>query len=229
MNRAVQRDRSSLLGMRFGRLTVLRQMSSRKGHRTWLCLCDCGGSTAPTTGWLRSGHTKSCGCLSADAIAARNRRGTIHRDHRLAAHGSWEAMMTRCTNKRQWSYQFYGARGIRPCAAVALSSSTIVDLIGDRPDGQSLDRANNAYGYTCGRCIECVAQGWPMNLQWASRKEQAVNRTNVIFVAHEGRKFCLSDWARRLGVKPATMIARYRMGQRGVDLLRGPGVRRNSV
>ena len=47
-------------GQKFGLLTVKTYDSNT---RTWLCKCDCGKETKVTSYNLRSGHTKSCGCL----------------------------------------------------------------------------------------------------------------------------------------------------------------------
>lgn len=66
-----QRRESNLLRLpdlvedRFGILTVLRPVSARSKHnqRLWICKCDCGRIIKTTTARLRSGHTKSCGCL----------------------------------------------------------------------------------------------------------------------------------------------------------------------
>ena len=33
----------------------------------WKCLCDCGNTTNVITNYLKSGHTKSCGCRRAEA------------------------------------------------------------------------------------------------------------------------------------------------------------------
>lgn len=50
-------------GVKFGILTVIERSGS-KGHRAlWLCKCDCGKETTVRGKYLRSGHTKSCGCL----------------------------------------------------------------------------------------------------------------------------------------------------------------------
>ena len=56
-----------LTGHKFGRLTVLggRQNGNvaKKITSTWRCLCRCGNELRVTTLNLRSGNTKSCGCL----------------------------------------------------------------------------------------------------------------------------------------------------------------------
>ena len=50
-----------LTGERYGMLTVLRKSDSRTGF--WVCQCDCGNTKEISYDNLRSGHTKSCGCL----------------------------------------------------------------------------------------------------------------------------------------------------------------------
>lgn len=58
-----------LTGKRFGNLTVIEQIESKKHQRRWLCLCDCGAFTSLTSHCLLSGHTKSCGCLRSTSVS----------------------------------------------------------------------------------------------------------------------------------------------------------------
>lgn len=55
-------------GQRFGKLTVLKLVDSRKGHATWLCRCDCGTLKTVRSNSLR--YLKSCGCARSDAAKA---------------------------------------------------------------------------------------------------------------------------------------------------------------
>ena len=53
----------SLIGQRFGMLTVIDQAdSTESGKRRWLCRCDCGTEKAVIGSNLRRGTTVSCGC-----------------------------------------------------------------------------------------------------------------------------------------------------------------------
>ncbi len=52
-----------LEGQRFGMLTVLRRGESRKGRACWICVCDCGNTCEVRAAQLKSGKTRSCGCL----------------------------------------------------------------------------------------------------------------------------------------------------------------------
>jgi hypothetical protein len=60
-------------GKRFGRLLVLRYLYLKRGKAYWLCLCDCGNKTVVDGGNLKSGGTKSCGCLKIDRVRERSR------------------------------------------------------------------------------------------------------------------------------------------------------------
>lgn len=60
---AANKRNIDLVGHRFGRLVVLsRSATSAK----WVCRCDCGNLVEVTTTHLKTGHTKSCGCLQKD-------------------------------------------------------------------------------------------------------------------------------------------------------------------
>ena len=57
------REYPSLVGNRYGKLTVIEQVeSSSRGQRRYRCICDCGGTIIAFAGNLKSGHTTSCGC-----------------------------------------------------------------------------------------------------------------------------------------------------------------------
>lgn len=58
-----------LTGIRFSRLLVLgRDYTKKPGQTGWHCVCDCGKFSRVSASHLNSGHTKSCGCLHAEAV-----------------------------------------------------------------------------------------------------------------------------------------------------------------
>jgi len=70
-------DRKSLIGMKFGRLTVLYQtdyyfLPSGKRVAQWYCQCDCNldnpNFATASSGSLQSGNTASCGCFAKEQI-----------------------------------------------------------------------------------------------------------------------------------------------------------------
>lgn len=53
------------IGNRYGLLTVIEQVPNTKKYRgaMWKCKCDCGNIIETTGERLRSGNTRSCGCV----------------------------------------------------------------------------------------------------------------------------------------------------------------------
>lgn len=56
-----------LTGHKYGRLTVIKKMDN--STTKWQCKCDCGSLTSVFAENLRSGHTRSCGCLAHELNA----------------------------------------------------------------------------------------------------------------------------------------------------------------
>lgn len=58
-------NRLDLVGRQFGRFAVVGLADGRgpHGEMLWRCLCACGAEMVRNTNKLRTGHSKSCGCL----------------------------------------------------------------------------------------------------------------------------------------------------------------------
>ena len=69
-----QCDRYKMIGQRFGYLTVV-EFSEVKNKRSYFkCQCDCGNVTYVPISKLKSGHTRSCGCLQKKIVSLINKR-----------------------------------------------------------------------------------------------------------------------------------------------------------
>ena len=56
-------------GNKYGRLFVIKRVeNNHRGDAQWECECDCGNVIVTKGISLRSGHTKSCGCLQKETI-----------------------------------------------------------------------------------------------------------------------------------------------------------------
>jgi hypothetical protein len=60
------------IGEKYNRLTAKAfHHKDERSRNWWVFQCDCGNETITHTGSVRSGNTKSCGCLIKDAAAKR--------------------------------------------------------------------------------------------------------------------------------------------------------------
>lgn len=64
------RHAMSIVGERFGRLTVTARAEGNGRQSRWLCRCDCGRTRIAVGSELRNGYVKSCGCLRRDTAKA---------------------------------------------------------------------------------------------------------------------------------------------------------------
>ena len=64
--RASEFSHISLIGNRYGKLTVLERVeNNRFGHVCYRCKCECGGEAIVDASNLRQGITNSCGCMKS--------------------------------------------------------------------------------------------------------------------------------------------------------------------
>lgn len=63
----IAHEKRDIANQRFGKLVALYPDKPRKNRPAkWVCRCDCGSLCSVTISNLRSGHTKSCGCLRSE-------------------------------------------------------------------------------------------------------------------------------------------------------------------
>ena len=179
-----------LIGHRFGRLVVLQKetVRDRYGKVVWHCQCDCGNCTDVNTKDLRTGNTRSCGCLFRETIVAHGMRNT--RVYRI-----WAGMKVRCSSPKS----LYRAKGITVCKRWEKFQNFYKDM-GDPPVGTTLDRKNNLKGYS------------PSNCRWATPATQTLNRLVTRFITYQGETLCVSHWARKVGLRQDTLSWRIRSG-----------------
>lgn len=152
-----------LTGQRFERL-VVTGIDRKSAHGTvWRCQCDCGNERVVREDHLRSGNTKSCGCLRVERSRAST---TKHGVGGTPEYNAWYNMIQRCDDPTHLAYPDYGGRGITVCPEWRDVSRFVADM-GRRPTGLSLDRVDNERGYEPGNC------------RWSTRREQATNTRKV--------------------------------------------------
>lgn len=175
-------------GAIIGSWTIIeRSEDSPVQGRMWLCHCECGAVRIVIQKKLRSGGSKSCGCIRNRATAV---RGTTHGKTGTPAHISWEAMIARCTNPKAFGFQHYGGRGIKICEQWRGSNgfASFLSDMGERLPNTSLDRIDSDGDYEPGNC------------RWTTKKAQSANRRNSCHLTYNGETLPLTDWSRRLNI-----------------------------
>lgn len=134
------------------------------GKRRLILRCVCGSEKSYDAYKIKTGATRSCGCLRNKHIGDGNRK---HGYFGTPTYRSWAAMKRRCTDPNNNRYKYYGGRGIMVCNEWLDSFNCFLSDMGERPEGKTLDRINPDGHY----CQE--------NCRWATAKEQRNNRSNM--------------------------------------------------
>lgn len=192
-----------ITGVRFGRLVAMRYAGqSRFRAAMWECQCDCGKQATVSGNALRSGNTRSCGCLAVDVFVAGIKDRSRCDGADLPEYHIWHNMVRRCTCPKSKDYHRYGGRGIRVCERWLDSCRLFVEDVGTRPSLQhQIDRyPNNDGNYELG------------NVRWALPRQNCQNRRDNVLLEWNGRTLCVTEWARETGINCRTIMERLRRG-----------------
>lgn len=113
-----------------------------------------------------------------------------------AGYNSWCQMKTRCYNKNNHNYPYYGGRGIIVCDRWLNSFENFIADMGEPPQGTTLDRIDNDGNYE------------PSNCRWATPTEQSSNRRSNKVVFLNGKNMTLKQAAIMQGLKYKTVWQR---------------------
>lgn len=194
---------------RSGRLVVegFTYHTQKGGKRVFcaVCRCDCGVKDVPvSTHLFMAESTKSCGCLTAEAVTALH---TVHGMTGTRAHVVWLGLFKRCENPEDRKYHRYGGRGIKIHESFrefagfwAYVKTLLPDASEDIPDALTLDRIDNDADYC------------PGNLRLADWHTQSRNNSRNVNITIDGVTRCRKDWCAVYGITESAVRGRMRRG-----------------
>lgn len=135
--------------------------------------------------------------------------GHAIKHHHTKEYRAWHGAKCRCYNPKMTGYENYGERGICVCEGFKIFKN-FIDIMGPAPSSKhSLDRIDNEKHYSCGKCSQCIKEGWKLNCRWATKLEQDNNRSICVFYTLNGESMTIPQWARRYHLKVQTVEKRF--------------------
>jgi len=135
-------------GQRFGRLVALEYI----GNRKWLCECDCGNTTEVGSYSLRSGMTKSCGCIRSETSRKPYRYSTQHKVYSYYKAHARRKGYPFTINKADFLKMI-----VKPCFYCGNQFGNINKSEYNNGDFEytGIDRFDPNLGYTIENCVPC--------------------------------------------------------------------------
>ena len=187
-----------LTGQRFGKLTVYCRAPNKGSDASWECICDCGETKIINGKSLRSGVTRSCGCIQKETVIHKNQKynGVNTENNRI--YSIYTGMRQRCNNNKNKRYTHYGGRGITICEEWTNDFKAFEEwaLNNGYSDGLSIDRIDVNKGYS------------PENCRWTVPIVQMNNTTRNRKLEFNGEIKTLSQWSSTTGIGRKTISSR---------------------
>lgn len=197
--------RIDMSGKTYGRLEVIEFAYTKNGRAYWKCRCSCGNITTVTGKLLRSGKTKSCGCLKLEKLMKNGLKHGLYKTRFYAIYGN---MLTRCNNPNSCKYKNYGGRGIK-CEWLSFNDfykdmyQSYLDHVKEFGESNtSIDRIDVNGNYNKKNC------------RWATWEEQANNKTTNHTVEIDNKIMTMAQAAKKYEINYQTAASRL---QRGMD------------
>ena len=207
-----------LTGKRYGKLIVLDIYKNKNQRTKWVCLCECGNEKIILGDSLKSGKTRSCGCLRFNVGKTNKKHGKTNT--RLFT--IWNDMKQRCSNPKQPSYKNYGGRDIKVCNEWLNNFQNFYNwaISNGYNENLSIDR------------IDVNGDYEPSNCRWATSRKQGNNKRTNRIVFYKGKKYTISELSELIKIPYATLLWRINHNWDEEDLnmktnLNNSNIRRN--
>jgi len=181
-----------ILGQRFGRLVALVSTDQRRhGSVVWQCRCDCGALLVVRCDALRSGNTRSCGCLRRETTSQRLTRNLAGRrfgrlvalapvERRRRGGVIWQCRCDCGAISRVTSCNLVSG-GTRSCGCLARETSSHLLILAGSRLGRLGGKANKKHGACCGDART------PEYRSWSSAKRRCFNTNKRDYASYGGR------------------------------------------
>lgn len=211
-----------LTGQRFGRWTVIEQAEPGEGFSTrWLCECDCGRRRTVSSQLLRSGRSRSCGCLRDEMMMQGGPNGS-KTDSITRLKKIWFSICRACEDKHNPRYAKFGAKGIKMCKEWRSNYHKFANWSfanGYRADTFLL-RFDKDQDYA------------PWNCHWTDEMNKGQGRKGSIMLTANGETHSMAEWSRITGLHRSSIEERLLRGatpEEAVSPIRQPkGRKKNS-
>ena len=181
--------RIDLTGHRYGKLVGVKHDAMRNGKSHWAFKCDCGNVISVRASSVRSGNTRSCGCVN-----------TSHGMSNHSLYNVWSNIIDRTCNPKCSAYGAYGGRGIGICSRWKDLARFVSDMPPRPSNLHQIDRIDNNKGYCKKNC------------RWVTSKENNRNTRRNRMIKYGKHVKCVSEWAEITGIKAGTLRARISCG-----------------
>ena len=189
-------------GVPDSRLTIIKKVGqhiSPNGTKEPLCLCECNCSEHNKLtlrgSQIRSGITKSCGCLKKEVFVDMVTKHGFGDKENIYKH--WLNMRNRCNNPNYKYYDAYGGRGISICEDWNdYATFRRWSLDNGYKYGLTLDRINTNENYT------------PNNCRWVTWKTQQNNKRNNHYITYNGVTHTMKEWSEIRNINYNTLRSR---------------------
>lgn len=189
-------NNTEMVGRRFLKLVVTSCVAKDR----WICQCDCGNSIELEGRPLRSGNTKSCGCLRKQVKPDSYKHGLGN--YTVRCYRIWRNMKQRCLNKNNPDYHLYGGRGIEVCLPWAEDFTSFHEWSQNNgyADDLQLDRIDGDGPYA------------PENCRWVTPRVNSWNKKGIRKYKIEGKMMPVTEIAEKFKVERHTLEYRLEQG-----------------
>lgn len=193
-----------LTGQKFGRLTVVKRAENKGREVRWVCECECGNYCIVLRSSLKTGQTRSCGCLKSE-----NSRNMLI-SHGMAGtrlYKIWTNMKRRCYSPKSQRYKNYGAKGIRVCNEWKNNFDNFAKWAYENgyTENLTIDRIDINKNYE------------PSNCRWATWKEQGQNTSRTHWITYNGETHSMSEWADILNINYKALARRITQSKWSIE------------